>query len=476
MKMTRKYFWWIMVAWSFAAFVIQPACGQVREIWTARYPEEGGYAYAFAMALDPQGNPVVTGRAGSASVTIKYDKLSGVPRWVARYTVGVAHTQAIAIDHNGDIYVAGGTNQTATGYDFLTIKYEGETGHQLWASRYNGPPGNGSDSVKSLAIDLQGDVYVTGSSMGHGTGQDYATIKYDGQTGQQLWIARYNSVGSNNDYANAIVIDPADGVFVTGASGTIKYHKQTGQLLWGPKPGYGTAIAISEQGDIFVAGVEGSGYATYKFNGQTGQQLWGVISAPTGGAAHAIAIDSMGDVLITGGSDWQFTPCLTIKYSGLNGQALWTYSLPRDFFDLEVDEAGNVYVSGTARTAFPGPIGDFRTVKFDGRTGGILWRTTYLDAAARSVAVDKDGYVYVTGFEGPEFQTKYLTIKYEQAPPGDVNYDFCVNDIDLLRILLEFGQSGELPEDVNRDGVVDDKDLLTVLFNFGRGCGVLPDS
>jgi hypothetical protein len=46
-----------------------------------------------------------------------------------------------------------------------------------------------------------------------------------------------------------------------------------------------------------------------------------------------------------------------------------------------------------------------------------------------------------------------------------------VDNVDLLRILDTFGQSGELPEDLNRDGVVDDQDLLTVLFSFGRGCG-----
>jgi hypothetical protein len=46
-----------------------------------------------------------------------------------------------------------------------------------------------------------------------------------------------------------------------------------------------------------------------------------------------------------------------------------------------------------------------------------------------------------------------------------------VDDADLLRLLLAFGQSGaDLAEDLNGDGVVDDADLLIVLFNFGSGC------
>lgn len=54
---------------------------------------------------------------------------------------------------------------------------------------------------------------------------------------------------------------------------------------------------------------------------------------------------------------------------------------------------------------------------------------------------------------------------------GDVNADGCVNDQDLLQVLLNFGATsvGRL-EDLNRDGTVNDADLLIVLLNFGVGC------
>jgi hypothetical protein len=55
------------------------------------------------------------------------------------------------------------------------------------------------------------------------------------------------------------------------------------------------------------------------------------------------------------------------------------------------------------------------------------------------------------------------------GPEGDVNGDGCVNDLDLLAVLFDFGSAGG-SSDVNRDGTVNDLDLLVVLFNFGAGC------
>ncbi|MEN3000632.1 MAG: hypothetical protein ABDI19_02185 [Armatimonadota bacterium] len=53
---------------------------------------------------------------------------------------------------------------------------------------------------------------------------------------------------------------------------------------------------------------------------------------------------------------------------------------------------------------------------------------------------------------------------------GDVDWNGCVDDADLLQVLFAFGSSGPNAADVNCDGVVDDADLLVVLFNFGAGC------
>lgn len=49
---------------------------------------------------------------------------------------------------------------------------------QEWVARYNGPA-NSEDDARSLALDKEGNVYVTGASTGIETGRDYTTIKYN---------------------------------------------------------------------------------------------------------------------------------------------------------------------------------------------------------------------------------------------------------------------------------------------------------
>ncbi|MCS7208320.1 MAG: pre-peptidase C-terminal domain-containing protein [Fimbriimonadales bacterium] len=54
---------------------------------------------------------------------------------------------------------------------------------------------------------------------------------------------------------------------------------------------------------------------------------------------------------------------------------------------------------------------------------------------------------------------------------ADVDRNGCVNDIDLLRLLIEFGSVNPFSgADVNGDGAVSDGDLLQALLSFGAGC------
>src|ERR1022692_4015907 len=81
-------------------------------------------------------------------------------------------------------------------------------GAQLWVQRYRGP-GNGEDQASAVAVSPGGArVYVTGSSLGAGSGYDYATVAYSAATGARLWAARYNGPGNREDQASAVAVSP----------------------------------------------------------------------------------------------------------------------------------------------------------------------------------------------------------------------------------------------------------------------------
>jgi len=192
------------------------------ELWVARYNGPGNSRdYAEALGVDAAGNAYVTGSSRGAAyedyATIKYDS-NGNQLWVSRYDGPVNfndHARALSPDAVGNVYVTGWSEGVGTSSDYATIKYD-SNGNQLWVARYNGP-GNSVDDAATLAVDGAGNVYVAGYSYGTGTDYDYATVKYD-SNGNQLWVSRYNGPGNYYDWANAVAVDAAGNVYVTGIS------------------------------------------------------------------------------------------------------------------------------------------------------------------------------------------------------------------------------------------------------------------
>jgi hypothetical protein len=161
----------------------------------------GGFGLAAAMALDPSGNVIVTGwRLPSGGATVKYSS-DGAPLWTNRHDWQGGDTGdaiAVAVDGSNNVIVTGTSYGSGGLYAYATIKYS-SAGAPLWTNRYHGP-GNGDDYARALAIDASNDVIVTGCSVGSGTTNDYATIKYS-SAGVALWTNRYNGPANGDDCA-----------------------------------------------------------------------------------------------------------------------------------------------------------------------------------------------------------------------------------------------------------------------------------
>jgi hypothetical protein len=111
--------------------------------------------------------------------------------------------------------LAGGCQHGENSYDYLTIKYDTGLG-SVWIRHYSNPSTKDYDMANALALDAAGNVYVTGmSSRGQNGGYDYATVKYDPQ-GAESWVIRYE--GPGDDTPSAIAVDQEGNVYVTGYS------------------------------------------------------------------------------------------------------------------------------------------------------------------------------------------------------------------------------------------------------------------
>src|SRR5437879_5719249 len=148
----------------------------------------------------------------------------GTPLWTKCYNGpgnGNDVGTAIAVDSDGNVYVAGSSTGSGGSSDYATIKYS-SGGVALWTNRYNGLAND--NAATALALDGSGDVYVTGrSSFGSVVNSDYATVAYSSD-GVALWTNRYNGPGNGDDSAYAIAVDKSGNVFVTVESSGMDGH------------------------------------------------------------------------------------------------------------------------------------------------------------------------------------------------------------------------------------------------------------
>lgn len=197
--------------------------------WQARYKglKKASYDDPLALALAPQGKIIVTGWSGvlpntvTDYATVKYGS-GGGKSWVRRYHgpgPGRDTPYAVTADAKGNIYVTGGSQGVGTELDYCTIKYS-PSGKLLWAARYNGPA-NLWDRATGVAVDANGNVFVTGISFNADLTGDYTTVKYS-PSGEQLWAVRYPTgfeYATQSDHDPKIALDPNGQVVICTVGG-----------------------------------------------------------------------------------------------------------------------------------------------------------------------------------------------------------------------------------------------------------------
>jgi hypothetical protein len=324
----------------------------------ARYDGGNGDDRATAIAVDSSGNIYVTGfstgsTTGSDSFTIKYSS-DGTLKWESRYNGpadGTDQASALAVGDSG-VYVTGSSEGKSSGPDFFTLKLDPLDGSIVWEARYDGPSHLG-DFPTAIAIGRSSPEYVVVTGYIHRGKQvkhaDYCTIKYDG-LGNELWVADYDSRRNGNDQSLAVAVDEEGNVYITGKSQesqedeavishdylTIKYD-ESGNTLWMVRdegPGTGDdealAIAVDVSGNVYVTGKSETAatltdFYTVKYD-HSGQVLW---QKRFDGPFHkadepaALAVGSSG-VYVTGFSTGETTGAdfYTVKYSS-DGAVLW---------------------------------------------------------------------------------------------------------------------------------------------------------
>lgn len=376
---------------------------------------------ATALSLDRAGNIYVSDQDYR---TTKINA-NGIKLWESSYQAAGDKSEgavALVLDAADHVYVVGFSSGYGSDYDanFELVKYDA-SGAQRW-NRQVDFIGNSKDESNDMAVDAAGNVYVTGWSLTATSSRDFLTIKYNA-LGEMQWLARYNGAGNTTDEANAIAVDADGNVYVTGTSysrtesfcTTIGYNS-VGVEQWvehyrGPRNDFngGEDLLLDAQGNVYV-----TGWSTLKYD-QAGALQWAldygdIIPPLLQINAKSIARDAAGNIYIAGGLYGAG------RFAKLNshGRLEWSNAAPLESNGgFAVDDSGNVYLAGWLESQHG--VSSYETFKYN--TNGVLqWNANYHQSAhsddkPSALALDASGNVYVTGRSGPEG----ATIKYNSA-------------------------------------------------------------
>ena len=426
---------------------------QVNIQWEARLDGDGSFIDKVVdMELDAAGNTYLTGSSYNGSsydiVTVKYDP-DGVEVWRSSYGgAGIDEGQAIALDSDGDVLVTGTTFISGSDWDVTILKYDGDTGAELWDAILGGS--TEYDTGVDIAVDGSDNVIVLGRRKGGAPGDvDFVTLKYT-SAGAFTW-ARFLG-GTGNDLAKVLLVDESDNIYVGGhrefSEGSTYFdfylgkYNAAGTLQWAVSEDsdYGKldtphAMALDGSNNIILAGsgftdiLNEEDFLTMKFDNATGALMWKSLYAGNAEALdviYAVDVDDSDNIYVTGKSKSSETSedFYTIAYNS-GGTELWSDRYSTE--GLEYDEATDIRVSDSDLNVYvtgysfdPASNNDFTTIKYDIATGDREWVTVFdgpssLSDQALVMRIDPVDNIFISGnSHGGVTNLDYSTIKYCQ--------------------------------------------------------------
>jgi len=418
----------------------------------------GSYHRGKALVIDPA--LVYSTYLGGSTGTGGFAPLDGASGIVADTAGNVFVTGSTS---STDFPVTNGavqtTNSAAGGCSTPFVAKLNPTGSALVYSTYLGGSGCG-DFAHGLAVDDSGNAYIAGETSSSNfpvTQGAFQTTKPKNRTG---FVSKLNPTGSAliystylggsngfaGDFASTLVVDDSGNTYIAGVANSTDFpvsqeaYQTTNRIV--PDPSFGILTGTN----AFVTKLNPTGsaliYSTYL--GGSGIVFGqGLSTAIYGDGASGLAVDSGGNVYVTGSAYSTDFPVTVgafqrtnhVGNSGYNafvtklnstGTAL-VYSTylgggagvayrSGDGLQnaLAVDGTGNAYVTGSAfSTDFPVTQGAFQTANHAAAfasnafvtklnpTGSALVYSTYLGGSrsdgASGLAVDSSGNAYITG-------------------------------------------------------------------------------
>jgi len=382
---------------------------------------------------------------------------------VSRVPVGTSlssGTAGIYVDPDGVSYITGTSGSSNT--DITTVSFAPD-GSTRWTRTF-GSPNSGADIASGITKGSNGILYVVGSTPGPNQFANLLILSYDAATGTLLNKIKYSSGPGISEFGSSIVTDEAGNIYVTGGTVgdgldvmTLKFNTG-GVLQWRQVydgPAFGpfsqdspVKLLLDPNGDVLVAitGYQGDNHADYvvnKYAPGNGALLWSKNWGVTGDDFPVdMEIDSAGDVYVTGTGIDFINKYSTIKLRGTDGQLLW------QFYDaigqrhsaraLYLDGLGGVFITGTSDP--DGDVSnsndDFFTVKRNAATGALLWTNAYGDPCVHpgcydvpsDVRVDSEGHVFVVGVtSSPPYLNEVILLVLDTATGLETNRGIIFN-------------------------------------------------